>query len=356
MKKIFGIVFIIVLMIFTCACGNIDPVDNNNDTNHLDNINTQENNNNDTNTVENDSMEAEGDDQEDVEDPADKFEPLPADRILVDIQTRDGRILKGYYYPAKVANAPVVVLMHWAVKDMSDWDAIAPWLQNRTDELSSSGTGGLVKMAAEDDDWLIPGWFPTMPTDTSFAVLIFNFGDFPAPDDPLYSQPGDIPWAWLDDAVAALEFAANLEDVDPLAISAYGASIGSDASVQSCYAYNLDDFSTGVCVGAFSLSPGDWITQDVLYSDAVAGLTSEGVPVYCLSAIEDGSSSQICLGASGVGYRTYLYEGMDHGMELIGPQKLPFNPPLQYSALDLTQEWLEDVYDVMLNDFLITGN
>ena len=42
------------------------------------------------------------------------------------------KILKGYYYPsASDQPAPLVVLMHWVMGDMSDWYEIAPWLQNR---------------------------------------------------------------------------------------------------------------------------------------------------------------------------------------------------------------------------------
>ncbi len=62
---------------------------------------------------------------------------LPAEPQRVEFQAEDGKKLVGYYYPAAVNPAPAVILMHWAGGDERDWLAIAPWLQNRPQELAA---------------------------------------------------------------------------------------------------------------------------------------------------------------------------------------------------------------------------
>ena len=58
--------------------------------------------------------------------------PLPADPIRVEFKTEDDVTLVGYYYPAAITPAPVVVLMHWMEGDQTDWIKVGmvSWLQN----------------------------------------------------------------------------------------------------------------------------------------------------------------------------------------------------------------------------------
>ncbi|MDP2778191.1 MAG: hypothetical protein Q8O48_11165, partial [Anaerolineales bacterium] len=39
---------------------------------------------------------------------------LSADPQRVEFQAEDGKNVVGYYYPSKYANAPILILMHWA--------------------------------------------------------------------------------------------------------------------------------------------------------------------------------------------------------------------------------------------------
>ena len=57
--------------------------------------------------------------------------PLPPEPQEITFQASDGQTLRGYYYPAAVNPAPLVVFMHWMGGDMSDWYKIAVWVHNR---------------------------------------------------------------------------------------------------------------------------------------------------------------------------------------------------------------------------------
>ncbi len=278
------------------------------------------------------------------------FTPLPADPQPVSIPTADGRQLEGQYYPAKVANAPVVVLMHWAGGDMHDWDAIAPWLQNRQDELAAGKGGALLAQPAKQDEitvlWLDASWFPPMPAEVSFAVLVFSFGDFGN------SPYGGSPDTWVDDAQAALAYAAQLEGVDPERIAALGASIGADGAVDGCYVFDISD-APGACIGALSLSPGEYLTDAFKYADAVAELDPAGYPVWCLAAEDDYSSPEVCISPEGEHYRSFIYPGGDHGMYLVTEDSTPTTPLLDYNTLEIVQEWLEMVFGLQLNEITL---
>jgi len=50
--------------------------------------------------------------------PACTLDSMPQE---VKFAASDGQELKGYFYPACSSGAPVVVLMHWAGGDKSDW-------------------------------------------------------------------------------------------------------------------------------------------------------------------------------------------------------------------------------------------
>lgn len=226
----------------------------------------------------------------------------------------DGQELPGRYYPAAVNPAPVVVLMHWAGGDQNDWVEIAYWLQNR-------GLGGQSEVSAP---WLDPSWFPPMPESASFAVFTFSFRgcDGGCSD---FDTAG-----FLLDAQAAMQTAAGLEGVDPLRVLSAGASIGADGAPDGCLYLNE---SSPACQGAFSFSPGSYLTLP--YADVINGL--EGmeppVPVHCLYASGDTTSAQTCQSAGGEHYLTHEWSGDMHGMRLI-------QPGLEPNALELFVEFV----------------
>jgi dienelactone hydrolase len=291
------------------------------------------------------SLAACGDQNQVIEDgtqPGDQAQP--AIRQAVEIPTEDGRALEGYYYPASHPDAPVIVLMHWAQGDLEDWRLIASWLQNPQDEPSAANRG--LELASlsipEASDWLDDSWFPAMPEEASFAVLVFNFGG--------YGNSAGGRDTLVVDAQAAVRFAASLPGVDPHKIATLGASIGADGAVDGCYLF--DDYGEmGTCIGALSLSPNNYITDQFSYTEAVAMLDRMGHPVWCLAAEDDGGSPNTCREASGELYRTFIFPGSSHGMSLIAPSLLPQDPAVGFDTMQLIQEWLEVVFSLSLNDF-----
>jgi len=128
-----------------------------------------------------------------------------------------------------------------------------------------------------------------------------------------------------------MRVARDLEGIDPQRIVAVGASIGADGAADGCAWLNAQGL--GACLGAFSLSPGDYLT--VPYAQAVADLGTEASPrpAWCLYAVEDKASAQACKSAQGAHYRAVEYAGKAHGMQLIAPD-------LQPAALPLLLEFL----------------
>ena len=269
---------------------------------------------------------------------SDEESNLPADRQDVEIPTQDGRKLEGIFYPPKEANSPVVVLMHWAPGSMDDWNHIAAWLQNRPGETDAPPDG---RGVIHD-----PAWFPTMPAAQSFAVLTFNFGKYGA------SQYGGSRESYVVDAVSALEYAASLPGVDPHRIAVIGASIGADGAVDACYLFN-DAGEKGTCIGALSLSPGNYLTQEFTYQHAAEMVNLSGYPVWCLAAEKDGTSPDLCQSLPGQPNRSFIYLGSYHGMDLIDPELMPSDPAVKFNALDLIQEFLEQAYSIRLNDIAL---
>jgi hypothetical protein len=212
----------------------------------------------------------------------------------------------------------MVVLMHWAPGDQTNWVEIAYWLQNR----------GLVGQAANTgtEPWLDPSWFPEMLEGQSFGVFTFTFRGCEGG-----CQGRD--WeGWLLDAQAAMKTARELEGVDPHRLVAVGASIGSDGAPDGCFW--LNDQYENSCLGGFSLSPGDYLT--VPYKDAVDALGEEQPPkpAWCLFAEGDTPSAGACRSASGDHYRMIQYDGSAHGMQLVVPDVDP-------NVLHLLLEFLE---------------
>jgi hypothetical protein len=231
----------------------------------------------------------------------------------VDFQASDGRALVGYYYPSTSPNAPVVVLMHMIGFSQADWVrlGLVDWLQN----WPTNGAGA----AAPARQTSI---YPPMPPGLSFAVFTFDFRGFgestPAMPDSMTQDEFD-QWiaGWLLDAQAAYEKAKSLPGVDPTRVAGIGASIGADGVVDAC--------GEG-CLGALSLSPGDFL--NVSYAAAVKTLDDAGKPVWCIADEKDAPSAQACQNASGAHYNSIIYTGSEseygiHGMTFLEPDLAP---------------------------------
>jgi len=240
----------------------------------------------------------------------------PPEPRTVEFEARDGQVLHGTYYPSSQSPAPVIVLMHWARGDQTEWTAVARWLQNRGAE-GSSPAGG--------EDWLNPEWFPELPQELAPAVFTFTFrscedscSDFPAAD-------------WLLDARAAMDTASRLEGVDPDRVLAAGASIGADGAVDGCYWMNAAQ--EGTCLGAFALSPGSYLT--VSYEDAAHELLKDqpARALWCLHTKRDKAALNSCRSVSGGEVVDFGPRDL-HGLELI-------NADLEPSALDHLIQFIE---------------
>lgn len=244
---------------------------------------------------------------------------LPPEPMAIKFKASDGRELQGLYYPAAAKAAPVIVLMHWAPGDQNDWPEIAFWLQNR-------GTGGKTPNPKKAP-WLDPSWFPPMLKDQSFAVFTFTFRGCDGGCRTFDRA------AWLLDAQAAMQAAGELKGIDPQRILSAGASIGADGAPDGCFWLNAQA-GKGRCLGAFSFSPGDYLT--VPYADAVKKLEADKPPkpVWCLYGEGDAESSKACKSASGNVYRAVSYKGNAHGMALVIPK-------LEPNALQLFLDWLQ---------------
>ncbi len=245
---------------------------------------------------------------------------LPADPRAITFKASDGQELKGAFFPAANRNAPVVVLMHWAGGDQSDWMEIAFWLQNR-------GLGGKTPNPKKFP-WLNPAWFPKVPQGQSLNVFIFTYRGCGATGCSKGSPAG-----WLLDSQAGLKTASELEGVDPQRIAAAGASIGADGAVDGCFWLNAQK-GKGLCRGGFSLSPGNYLT--IPYVNAVKPLQAEQPPkpVRCLFGEQDRESLPPCKAAAGTAYRAIAFSGNVHGMMLIDPKVSP-------NVLQLMLDWLK---------------
>lgn len=251
---------------------------------------------------------------------------LPPDPRIVTITTEDNYTLSGYYYPAAVNPAPVVVLMHWMMGDKADWNEVAVWLQNRGMKNPFPNPGDPAKFR-----WWDPTWFPAMPADRSYAVLTFSFRGC----QPFQQGCQSIQKAgWVQDALAALKFARELEGVDASRIVAIGSSIGADGAADGCQLLNVE--FPGACQGALSLSPGDYL--DVSYVKTIQQLGSADPPTtaWCIA---DPAEFAICQSAEASGnsaYQDFSITDGDHGNMLLSPDLDPLPMQLILDFLDET--------------------
>jgi len=276
-----------------------------------------------------------------------QFSNLPADPQRVEFQAEDGKNLVGYYYASKYADAPVIVLMHWAGGDQRDWCRIAPWLQNRLDE-NPAEMPGCPAPPGPEPHW-DPSWFPPMDEATSYAVFTFDFRDFGE------SQAGlGTPLNWGLDGVAAYKTASemprsaaslgagkvakNAELIGALPwILGIGSSIGADVVSWACDKFNA--LGEALCIGAISLSPGSYIDNN--YTEDVKKLSEAEppVPVSCLAGEGDYSAST-CRNAEEFLHDMIIYIGTGaHGTLMIDPDPL-YDP----NVLDYILEFAEMVF------------
>ena len=199
------------------------------------------------------------------------------------------------------------MLFHWAPGDQTEWEAIAPWLQNRAYQPD---------LPDNRPPWLTHDWFPQMPDSAAFNVLTFTFRGCEG-GCQTFDREG-----WLLDVEAVMDHLQTLEDVDLAHIGTIGASIGADGAPYGCHYYNEH---YGGCQGALSLSPGGYLTLP--YPEEVANLGNEDPPkpAWCLYSSGDGESAGACEAAVGDHYHAVSYPGSAHGMALVVPETDP-NP------------------------------
>ena len=252
---------------------------------------------------------------------------LPMEPQEITFQAADGQALSGWYYPAAVNPAPLLVIMHWVGGNMTDWYEVAPWLQNR----------GLVNPFMPNpgtEPWWDPTWFPELPDDHSVGVFIFSFRD--CLTFPQGGCPGWDPEGYLLDAQAAMLKATELEGVDTTRIVTMGSSIGADGAIDGCVF--LNEQMPGSCQGALSLSPGGYL--GIPYADAVKSLGGNDpqVAAWCLG---DEGDFDVCESATNEGnaaYQMFEIANGGHGNFLISPDLEPL-------PMDLIQDFLAETVD-----------
>jgi hypothetical protein len=249
---------------------------------------------------------------------------LPPEPQPVSIPSSDSVTLEGYYYPAAVENAPLVVLMHWMMGDKSDWNEVAVWLQNRGQANPFPHPG--------DAPWWDPSWFPEVAADKSYAVLLFSFRGC----EPYEAGCQSMDKAGrLADSYAVMRFARELEGIGPSRIVAVVSSIGADGAADDCLDVNLEFPDT--CQGSFSLSPGDWLGVSYVATIAQMGSLKDPITAWCVA---DEEEYGICEAAQGAGhpdfYKPFRVPGGDHGNMLLSPDLDPLPIKLILDFLDET--------------------
>jgi len=216
-------------------------------------------------------------------------ESLPVKPQRIEFETEDGTALVGTYFPPAKRSAPLVIMMHWARGDQTDWFEIAQWLQNRLGEYPED---------ERTSETSVSSMLPAMPKELSYAVFTFDFRGF---GESTISDTSGNPEGWLMDAVAAVNTAKTLSGGSVPEYINIGASIGADGAADAC-----DDR----CKGALSISPGNYL--GVNYSDAVTHLESlnPDALAWCLASEGDAASFEACQTAEGIKYIGISIQGI----------------------------------------------
>lgn len=251
---------------------------------------------------------------------------LPPDPKIITITTEDNFTLTGYYYPAAVDPAPLVVLFHWKPGSAADWNEIAPWLQNRGLQNPFPNPGS--------DPWWDASWFPAMPADKSYGVLTITFrGCKP------YDQGGCANMdaaGWMLDTQAVMVKALELTGENAPRIVTIGASIGADAAADGCQYLNQQ--RPGACKGALSLSPGNYLSLSYVNTVQQLGIADPSTPAWCIA---DPGEFAICKSAEASGnsaYQDFSITDGNHGNMLLSPDLDPLPIQLILDFLDQTLE------------------
>lgn len=219
--------------------------------------------------------------------------------VEITFSAEDGHLLSGIYYPADTNPAPLVILVHWARGDQTEWTEIALWLQNRSQ---------LVREPNYNKTWRSSDWFPENTSGVSLGVFTFTLREC---EDVCKDY---LPGEWLLDIQAAMETAVELTGVDKSKIVTAGASIGADGAVYGCT--SLNQKSLGGCRGSYALSPGSLLTipfekgaNELIYSDPSR-------PLYCVYGLRDDAAVETCSAVPDARQVDYGYIE-NHGFELL---------------------------------------
>jgi dienelactone hydrolase len=226
--------------------------------------------------------------------------------VEINFSAEDGQLLSGIYYPADANPAPLVILVHWARGDQTEWTEIALWLQNRSQ---------FVREPNYNKTWRSSDWFPENSLGYSLGVFTFTLRD-------CEKECKDyLPGEWLLDIQAAMDTALELTGVDKTMIVTAGASIGADGAVYGCATLNRSDL--GECRGSYALSPGSLLT--IPFED-IAGELFQNVPprpIYCLYDLRDDAAVETCSAVPGARQVDYYGYIENHGFGLIQPLLKP---------------------------------
>jgi len=244
--------------------------------------------------------------------------PLAAEPQRIEFQAEDGTPLVGYYYPAAVNPAPVVVLMHWAGGDQTDWlyVGMAAWLQNRGVEIPAP---------PEAKFFDTPYPFQPLPENLSFGVFTFDFRGY-GESSPHTGKQSDL----ILDAQAAYQTAAKLDGVDSALVAGIGASIGADAAAEGC---------NEACIAALSLGPGNWL--ELAYAEAVTAMDALEKPAWCVATEDAPTDLETCNSAAGELYQSITYPSGGHAMRLFRVEAA-LDPVIEVKIL----EFLQLVFDL----------
>jgi len=225
--------------------------------------------------------------------------------VEINFSAEDGQLLSGIYYPPDSNPAPLVVLVHWARGDQTEWTEIALWLQNRSQ---------LVREPNYNKTWRSSDWFPENTSGVSLGIFTFTLRE--CEDQCKDYLPGE----WLLDIQAAMETAVELTGVDKSKIVTAGASIGADGAVYGCA--SLNQSGLGECRGSYALSPGSLLTipfengaNELIYNDPPR-------PIYCVYGLRDDAAVETCSAVPDARQIDYGYIE-NHGFELLQPIQNP---------------------------------
>lgn len=253
---------------------------------------------------------------------------LPPDPQPVIFTAEDGTELHGYYYPAAVNPAPLVVMMHWAGDDMSAWYEVAVWLQNRGMKNPFINPGD-----AQQFRWWDPTWFPKVPADKTYGVFIFTFRGCNSFNTGCVKFDS---MGWLKDAQAATLAARGLEGVDANKIVTIGSSIGADGAADGCL--YLNNHHPGACQGVLSLSPDSYLTLE--YGNVITELGQADPPItaWCLAAPFQFDPCKRADKTGNTAYASYEIPNGQHGTSMLRPGLTPLPMQLIIDFLDETLE------------------